>query len=266
MQLNLKNPIIFFDLETTGVDPAKDRIVEISMVKVMPDGAREVKTRRINPETPIPAAAAAIHHITDDDVRDCPKFREIARSLAQYIEGCDLGGFNSIKFDMPLLAEEFLRAGVDVDLKRHRMIDVQNIFHKMEQRTLVAAYKFYCNKTLDEAHSAEADTLATYEVLLAQLDRYPDDLKNDVDFLADFSTHSQFADYAGRIVYDDKRVERFNFGKHKGRSVAEVFRTEPSYYSWIMDGDFPQYTKKVVTEIRLREAALNLSGGAAAKK
>lgn len=254
MKLELKNPIIFFDLETTGVDTSKDRIVEISLVKVMPDGEQETKTRRINPEMPIPPASTAIHGITDEDVKDAPRFREVAKSLAQYIEGCDLGGFNSYKFDLPLLAEEFLRAGVDIDLKKRKMIDVQNIFHKMEQRTLVAAYKFYCDKDLQDAHSAEADTLATYEVLLAQLARYPDDLKNDVDFLADFSLRSKFVDYAGRVVYDDKGVEVFAFGKHRGRSVAEVFRKEPSYYSWIMDGDFPQYTKKVVTEIRLRDA------------
>lgn len=252
MKLNLKNPIVFLDLETTGVDPSRDRILEISLVKVMPDGTKEVKTRRINPEMPIPPAATAVHGITDEDVKDCPRFREIAKSLAAYIEGCDFGGFNSNKFDIPVLAEEFLRAGVDVDLKKRKMVDVQNIFHKMEQRTLVAAYKFYCDKDLENAHSAEADTLATYEVLMAQLDRY-EELKNDIDFLADFSSRSQFVDYAGRIVYDEKGVEVFNFGKHKGRSVAEVFREEPSYYSWMMNGDFPKYTQKVITEIRLRE-------------
>jgi len=254
MELNLKNPIIFFDLETTGVDPCKDRIVEISTVKVMPDGTREIKTRRINPEMPIPPEVIAIHHITDEDVKDAPKFREIARSLAAYIEGADLAGYNAIKFDMPLLAEEFLRAGLDVDLKKKKMIDVQNIFHKLEQRTLAAAYKFYCGKSLDEAHSAEADALATLDVLTAQLDRYPDDLRNDVEFLAEFSTRSQHVDYAGRVVYDDKGVEIFNFGKHKGRPVAEVFREEPSYYAWMMNGDFPKYTQKVITEIRLRDA------------
>ena len=253
MKLNLKNPIVFLDLETTGVDPAKDRIVEISLVKVFPDGTKEVKTRRINPEMPIPPEATAVHGITDEDVKDCPRFREIAKSLAAYIEGCDFGGFNSNKFDIPVLAEEFLRAGVDIDLKKRKMVDVQNIFHKMEQRTLVAAYKFYCNKDLENAHSAEADTLATYEVLMAQLDRYQGELKNDIDFLSDFSSRSQFVDYAGRIVYDDKGIEVFNFGKHKGRSVAEVFREEPSYYSWMMNGDFPKYTQKVITEIRLRD-------------
>ena len=252
MNLNLKNPIVFLDLETTGVDPSKDRIVEISLVKVMPDGSREVKTRRLNPEMHIPEEASAIHHIYDEDVADCPPFRAVAKSLWAYIEGCDFGGYNSNKFDIPVLVEEFLRAGLDVDLRKSRFIDLQNIFHKMEQRTLVAAYKFYCDKDLTEAHSAEADTLATYEVLLAQLDRYPE-LQNDVDFLAEFSARGRNVDYAGRIVYDEKGVEVFGFGKHRGRSVAEVFRTEPSYYSWMMNGDFPLYTKKVITAIRLRE-------------
>lgn len=254
MKLNLKNPIIFFDLETTGVDPAKDRIVEISMVKIMPDGRREVKTRRLNPEMPIPPAATAVHGITDDDVKNEPVFRAVAKSLAAYIDGCDFAGYNSNKFDIPVLAEEFLRAGLDVDLKRHKFIDVQNIFHKMEQRTLVAAYKFYCGKELNDAHSAEADTLATCEVLEAQLDRYADTLENDVDFLAEFSERGKSADYAGRILYDDKGEEIFGFGKHKGRSVAQVFRDEPSYYAWMMNGDFPLYTKKVITAVRLREA------------
>ena len=252
MKLNLKNPIVFFDLETTGVDPAKDRIVEISLAKVMPDGSQETKTRRLNPEMHIPEAASAIHHIYDQDVADCPTFQMIAKSLWSYIEGCDLAGYNSNKFDIPVLVEEFLRAGIDVDLKKRRFIDVQNIFHKMEQRTLVAAYKFYCQKDLTEAHSAEADTLATYEVLMAQLERYPD-LENDIDKLAEFSTRGEAADYAGRILFNEKGEEVFGFGKYKGRPVAEVFRAEPSYYAWMMNGDFPLYTKKVITEIRMRE-------------
>ncbi len=251
MQLNLKRPIVFFDLETTGVDTSRDRIVEISLVKVMPDGEEIVKTRRINPEMPIPAEATAIHHITDEDVKNEPTFRQIAKSLAQFLEGCDFGGFNSNRFDLPMLVEEFMRAGVDVDFKRRRFIDVQNIFHKMEQRTLVAAYKFYCDKDLTEAHSAEADTRATYEVLKAQLDRYAD-LKNDVEELAKFSTRGECADYAGRILYNEKGEEIFGFGKYKGRTVEEVFRLEPSYYAWMMNGDFPLYTKKVISEIRLR--------------
>lgn len=252
MQLNLKNPIVFFDLETTGVDTSRDRIVEISTVKVFPNGDKEVKTRRLNPEMHIPEEATAVHGITDEDVANEPPFRAIAKSLAAYLEGCDFGGFNSNKFDVPVLMEEFLRAGVNVDFKNRKFIDVQNIFHKMEQRTLEAAYRFYCYKELNNAHSAEADTVATYEVLMAQLDRYPE-LQNDVSYLADFSARGQSADYAGRILYDDKGVEVFGFGKYKGRSVAEVFREEPSYYSWMMNGDFPLYTKKVITEIRLRD-------------
>ena len=252
MKLNLKRPIIFFDLETTGIDTAKDRIVEISMVKINPDGERTVKTRRINPGIHIPAEATAIHGITDDDVKECPSFAQIARSLAQFIEGCDFGGFNSNRFDLPMLVEEFMRAGVEVDFRRRKFIDVQNIFHKKEQRTLVAAYKFYCDKDLEDAHSAEADTLATYEVLMAQLERYPD-LENDIDKLAEFSTRGEAADYAGRILFNEKGEEVFGFGKYKGRPVAEVFRAEPSYYAWMMNGDFPLYTKKVITEIRMRE-------------
>lgn len=255
MELKLRRPIVFLDLEITGVDPAKDRIVEVSLVKVQPDGSEEVKTRRINPGMPIPPESTQVHGITDDDVKDEPRFEQIAKSLAAYIEGCDLAGYNSNKFDIPVLAEEFLRAGVDVDLKKRKFVDVQTIFHKMEQRTLVAAYRFYCDRELEGAHSAEADTLATYEVLKAQLDRYPD-LENDVEFLARFTEQNRCADYAGRILYDKDDVEVFGFGKYKGRPVAEVFREEPGYYSWMMNGDFPMYTKKVITEIRLRDAAL----------
>ncbi len=252
MKLNLKRPIIFFDLETTGVDTTKDRIVELSMIKIMPDGEKIIKTRRINPQMPIPESSTAIHGITDEDVKDCPTFAQVAKSMEQFIAGCDFGGFNSNRFDVPVLAEEFMRAGVDVDFKRRKFIDVQNIFHKMEQRTLVAAYKLYCGKDLTQAHSAEADTMATYEVLLAQLERY-EELENSVDFLAEFSTRAQTADYAGRILYNDNGEEIFSFGKHKGKLVSEVFEKEPSYYAWMMDGDFPLYTKKVITEIRLRK-------------
>ncbi len=254
MQLKLKNPIIFFDLETTGIDISRDRIVEISLVKILVNGDKEVKTRRLNPEMHIPEEASAIHGIYDEDVKDCPTFRAVAKSLAAYMEGCDLGGYNSNRFDIPVLVEEFIRVGVDVDFKRRKFVDVQNIFHIKEKRTLEAAYRFYCDKELENAHSAEADTIATYEVLEAQLDRYPD-LENDIAFLAEFSARDNCADYAGRIVYNDKGVEVFSFGKHKGRAVAEVFEREPSYYSWMMDGDFPGYTKKVITEIRLRGAA-----------
>ena len=251
MNLQLKRPIIFFDLETTGVDTSHDRIVEISMVKVGVDGEKQVKTRRINPEMPIPAEATAVHGISDEDVKDEPTFKQIAKSLAQFIEGCDFGGFNSNRFDLPMLVEEFIRAGVDVDFKRRKYIDVQNIFHKKEQRTLVAAYKFYCDKDLENAHSAEADTMATYEVLEAQIERYGD-IGNTVDELAEFSTHGQSVDFAGRIALNEKGEEVFTFGKYKGRTVVEIFEKEPSYYSWLQNGDFPQYTKKIFTEIYIR--------------
>ena len=254
MRLNLKNPIVFFDLETTGTSTTKDRIVEISILKVMPNGEEIVKTRRINPQMHIPESASAIHGITDEDVKDEPSFAQIAKSLSQFIEGCDFGGFNSNRFDLPMLVEEFLRAGVDVDFRKRKFIDVQNIFHKMEQRTLVAAYKFYCDKDLTDAHSAEADTRATYEVLKAQLDRYAE-LQNDVEALAAFSTRGEVADYAGRILYNDKGEEVFAFGKYKGCSVEETFKKEPSYYTWIMNGDFPLATKRLITEIYLRSKA-----------
>lgn len=250
MQLKLTNPIIFFDLETTGVDVVKDRIVEISLVKVSPDGTEEIKTRRINPGMHIPEGATAIHGISDEDVKDSPSFKSVAKSLANYIEGSDLAGYNSNKFDIPMLMEEFLRAGVDIDLKKRKCVDVQNIFHKMEQRTLSAAYKFYCDEDLSNAHSAEADTLATYEILKRQLERYPD-MENSVDYLSKFSERIPTADYAGRIAYDEAGVEIINFGKHKGKRVTDVLRKEPSYYDWMMKGDFPEYTKKVLTKIKL---------------
>lgn len=252
MNLKLKKPIVFFDLETTGVDVAKDRIVEISIMKISPDGKKEVKTRRVNPEMPIPIQSSEIHGIYDEDVKDEPTFRALAKSLASFIGNSDLAGYNSNKFDVPLLAEEFLRVGVDFDLENRNLVDVQNIFHKMEQRTLVAAYKFYCQKELIDAHSAEADIKATYEVLEAQLEKY-EELENDIEFLADFSERQKNVDLIGRIVYDENNVEVFNFGKHKGRSVMDVFKKEPSYYAWMMDGDFPQYTKKVLTAIKLRD-------------
>ncbi|MDE5943977.1 MAG: 3'-5' exonuclease [Rikenella sp.] len=251
MELKLKRPIIFFDIESTGVDPGKDHIVEISLIKVHPNGDEEVKTRRINPGVPIPAASTAIHGITDEDVKDCPTFAQIGRSLAEFIQGADLAGYNSNKFDIPILVEEFMRAGIEIDLHGKRFVDVQNIFHKMEQRTLAAAYKFYCGSEIENAHSAEADIRATYEVLKAQLDRYPDALENDVEFLADFSRMSRNVDFAGRIALNEHDVPVFNFGKHKGRPVAEVFASEPSYYSWMMNGDFPRETKQVLTRLRL---------------
>lgn len=252
MELNLKNPLIFFDLETTGIDIVHDRIVEISFLKVSPNGNKDGKTRRINPEMPIPPEATSVHGIRDEDVKDCPTFRMVAKSLAAQIEGCDLAGYNSNRFDIPLLAEEFLRAGVDIDLSKRKFIDVQTIFHKMEQRTLSAAYKFYCDKILEDAHTAEADTMAAYEVLKAQLDRYPDVLQNDVEFLSKYSSFTNNVDFAGRVIYNDEGKEIINFGKHKGKTVEEVLRKEPSYYDWIMKGDFPLNTKKVFTEIKLR--------------
>ena len=251
MKLNLKNPIVFFDLETTGTDIVHDRIVEISYHKVYPNGREETKTLRINPQMPIPPASTAVHGITDEDVKDCPTFKEVAREIARDIEGCDLAGYNSNRFDVPMLAEELLRADVDLDLKRRKFVDVQVIFHKMEQRTLAAAYKFYCHKELTDAHTAEADTMATYEVLQAQLDRYPE-LQNDVDFLAKFTTQSNNADFAGRIVYNERGEEVFNFGKYKGKKVTDVFNTDIGYYGWMMSNDFALHTKKVLTAIKLR--------------
>ena len=253
MQLNLKNPLVFFDLETTGINITKDRIVEIALLKVHPNGKEEIKSRRINPEMPIPSLATAIHGITDDDVKDCPTFKQVAKSLADMLEGCDLAGFNSSRFDVPMLSEEFLRAGVDFDMSKRKFVDVQIIFHKKEPCTLEAAYKFYCDKELENAHSAEADTVATYEVLKSQLERYPD-LENDIAFLSkEYSSFNNNVDFAGRIVLDENSVEVFNFGKHKGKPVAQILRNEPSYYSWMMDGDFPLNTKQMLTKIRLRE-------------
>lgn len=248
MKLELVRPIIFFDLETTGVDPGSDRIVELGLIKVHPSGDKEVKTRRVNPGRPIPAAATAIHGISDADVANEPQFAQIARSLYAWIEGCDLAGYNSNKFDVPMLVEEFLRAGVEVDISNVKLVDVQNIFHKKEQRTLAAAYKFYCGAQIENAHSAAADIEATYNVLLAQLDRY-DDLKGDVDFLAEYSKMGNYVDFAGRIVKNESGVELFNFGKHKGRAVVDVFRSEPSYYDWMMKGDFTLNTKNEITRI-----------------
>ena len=223
MKLNLANPIVFFDLETTGINIAKDRIVEISVLKVYPNGKEEQKTIRVNPGMHIPEEASAIHGIYDEDVKDAPMFKHIARELAHYIEGCDLGGYNSNRFDIPLLAEEFLRADVDFDMSKRKFVDVQTIFHKMEQRTLAAAYKFYCDKSLENAHTAEADTMATYEVLKAQLDRYPE-LQNDINFLSQYSSYTNNVDFAGRMVYNDKGEEVINFGKYKGRLVEEVLK------------------------------------------
>lgn len=253
MDLKLKNPLVFFDLETTGINITHDRIIEISLLKVTPNGKEEIKTRRINPERPIPPESTAIHGITDDDVKDCPTFKQIAKSLSEMLEGCDMAGFNSSRFDVPMITEEFLRAGVDFDTSKRKFVDVQIIFHKKEQRTLEAAYAFYCDKQLENAHSAEADVIATYEVLKSQLDKY-NDLENDVNFLSrEYSSFNNNVDLAGRIIYNDKGVEVFNFGKHRGKSVTEVLKNEPSYYSWMMDGDFPLNTKQVLTKLRLKD-------------
>lgn len=251
MELKLKNPIVFFDLETTGINIIYDRIVEISYLKIYPNGKEISTTYLVNPGMPIPAASTEIHKITDEMVADKPTFKEIAKIIAKDIEGCDIAGYNSNRFDVPLLMEEILRAGVDIDLSNRKFVDVQTIFHKKEQRTLSAAYQFYCNKELLGAHGAEADTRATYEVLKGQLDMY-EDLENDIEFLAKFTTQNKNVDFAGRIVYDDKGVEVFNFGKYKGRSVEEVFKTDIGYYSWMMQGEFALSTKKVLTEIKLR--------------
>ena len=251
MELNLKNPLIFFDVETTGLNISKDKIIEISYIKVYPNGKEDCKTVRLNPGFPIPAESTAVHHITDEDVKDCPSFKQVARSLEQVFDGCDIAGFNSNRFDIPILVEEFLNAGISINFSKRKFIDVQTIFHKMEQRTLSAAYKFYCHKELDDAHSACADTRATYEVLKAQLDMYPS-LENDVAFLSKFSSQTRNVDFAGRVIYNDKDVEVFNFGKYKGMPVEEVFKKDLGYYSWIMQGDFPQNTKNVITAIKLR--------------
>lgn len=241
----------FIDLETTGVNVASDRIVEISIVKLLADDTTHTETFRINPTIPIPAEASAIHGIFDKDVEKCQTFKQLAPTLLKILDQCDLAGYNSNKFDIPLLVEEFLRAEVDFDIENRKLIDVQNIFHKMEQRTLAAAYKFYCHKDLTGAHGAEADAKATYEILQAQLEKY-DSLEGNVAFLQKFSSANDSVDLAGRIVRDKKGIEVFNFGKHKGKPVAEIFKNEPSYYNWMMDGDFPLSTKRVITKLRLK--------------
>jgi len=251
LELKLKRPIAFIDLETTGINVSTDRIVELSVLKINTDGREEWMSTLINPEIPVPPKSTAIHGITDEDVAGAPTFREVAKNLAGFLEGCDLAGYNAIKFDIPLLAEEFLRINMDFNFKKHKYVDVQVIFHRKEQRTLSAAYQFYCNKSLENAHSSKADTAAAYEILKAQLDRY-DDLENEVDKLAEFSSFNNLVDFAGRIIYDENGTEIFNFGKHKGKSGEAGLNEEPSYYSWIINGDFPLYTKKVLTEIKLR--------------
>jgi DNA polymerase-3 subunit epsilon len=249
--IKLHKPLAFFDLETTGITVGADRIIEISILKLMPDGSKSVLTKRVNPEIPIPEGASKVHGIYDKDVANEPTFKQVAPEISAFIGNADLAGYNSNKFDIPMLVDEFLRVEIAFDMKGRRMVDVQNIFHKMEQRTLAAAYKFYCQKEIENAHSAEADIIATYEVFVAQLERYPD-LAKDVEGLHQFTAMTQNVDLAGRIVYNDKKEEVFNFGKHKGRSVAEVFDKEPSYYDWMLKGDFPAETKQVLTALRLR--------------
>lgn len=261
--LHLKKPIAFFDLETTGVNIVRDRIVELSVVKALVNGEIEIRTRRINPEMPIPLESSLIHGIYDEDVKDAPTFKSIAKNLASFLEGCDLAGFNSNRFDIPMLVEEFLRVGVDFDVKNRRMVDVQRIYHMMEPRNLSAAYKFYCGKTLDNAHSAEADTIATFEVLQGQIAMYEgvtvsdshgnqtEPVKNDMAALHEL-TASRIVDFAGRMVYNDKGEEVFNFGKHNGKRVIDILKNEPSFFDWIMKGEFPLDTKRKLTEIKLR--------------
>ena len=264
MKLKLNKPFAVFDIETTGLNIGTDRIVEICIVRDNVDGSQDIKTMRINPTIPIPAVVTEIHGITNEDVKDCPTFAQVANQLNQFLDNCDLGGFNSNKYDVPLLVEEFLRAGIEFNLSGRRFVDVQNIFHRMEPRNLKAAYKFYCKKDIINAHSAEADTLATRDVLLSQLDMYQDveytdsngktsvPIVNDIQALHDFSFNSNNVDLVGHIVFNNKNVEVFNFGKHKGKPVEEVFQKEPSYYDWMMKADFPLSTKKVLNAIKLR--------------
>lgn len=252
MRLQLKRPIVFFDLETTGTNVTQDRIVEISMVKVLPGDKDPITdTRRVNPGIAIPAEATKVHGITNEDVANCRTFKEMAKEIAQFFTGCDIAGFNSNKFDIPMLSEEFSRAGVYFDFTKHRFIDVQTIFHKKEQRTLVAAYRFYCDKDLENAHSAMADTMATFEVLEAQLERYSD-LPTDVEQLSIYSSQNRNVDLMGRLIYNDEGKEVINFGKYKGKLAEEVLRHDPGYFSWILNGDFPQNTKDVFTRIKMR--------------
>jgi DNA polymerase-3 subunit epsilon len=263
MNLNLKNPICFFDLETTGTNITQDRIIEIAVIKVMPNGEYLHKTELVNPTIPIPLESSRIHGIKNEDVKDKPAFKEVAKEYARFFEGADLAGFNILKFDIPILVEEFLRAGVDFDYSRKKIIDAQRIFHLMEKRTLGAAYRFYLNKELNDSHTAEADTQATLEVLMAQIARYDGQpvvdtmgntigvIKNDMEVLSQL-TAADLVDLAGRIVFNDKGEEVFNFGKHKNKRVVDVFKAEPSYYDWMMNGDFALDTKRKLTEIKLR--------------
>lgn len=252
MFIELLRPLVFFDLETTGINTTTDRIVEIYLIKVMPNGEEEHRRDLINPGIPIPPQSSAIHGIYDKDVEGKPGFADIARELVVFLENCDFAGFNSNRFDFPMLVEEFLRYGIDFDIENRKFIDVQRIYHVMEPRNLAAAFRFYCNQELENAHSAESDTKATYEILKSQLAKYQQ-LQPSIDYLHQFSGQSNLVDLAGRIVRNEKGEEVFNFGKHKGKTVKEVFRSEPSYYDWMMKGDFAQQTKNVLTRLRLRD-------------
>ena len=256
MNLKLKKPLAFFDLETTGTDPGTDRIVEIAMVKIHPNGTREKYVKRLNPTIPISAESTSIHGISNEDVKDCPTFKQVAKELYEWMKGCDLGGYNAVRFDIPMLAEELLRCGVNVDFTERQFVDVQQIFFKMESRSLTAAYKFYCQKTLDNAHSAEADVNATIDVLEAQLDRY-EELSHEVKALHKFTGGEQFVDYARRIVMKDGHPI-FNFGKYKGMKVEDVFTKEPQYYDWMMQADFALHTKQKISEILNKMKLKNL--------
>ena len=249
--LQLKKPLAFIDIEATGTNVSTDRIVEIAIVKTLPDGSRTVKRKIINPQIPIPQVCIDLHGITNEMAKEAPSFRQVAQEIKQFLDGCDLSCYNAYRLDIPMLMEEFLRAEVEFDMKNRKLIDVQKIFHQMEQRTLSAAYKFYCNKTLDNAHSAEIDATATAEILYAQLERYPQ-LGNNVDSIIKTVGEDPIIDFARRFVFDDKGVEIFNFGKHKGRAVADVLKAEPQYYDWMMKGEFPMNTKQKLTEIYTR--------------
>jgi DNA polymerase III subunit epsilon len=271
MKLNLKRPLAIFDLETTGLSITADHLIEVSILKVYPDGREEQKTWRVNPGMPIPEESKRFHGISDEDVLDAPLFKEIAHELNSFLTGCDLAGYNALKFDIPMLMEEFLRCDIPFDISNRHLVDVQNIFMKMEPRTLKGAYRFFCNKELEDAHSAAADTKATFEILSAQVERYQDTYYedstgtkskpdfNDIKALHEFSSHHRNADLSGQIIFNAENQEVINFGKHKGKTVEEVFAREPSYYDWMMKGDFPLYTKKLITAIKLRMFGKNVS-------
>lgn len=254
MQLQLTQPICFLDLETTGINVSIDKIVEIAIIKIMPDGTKQIKRKLVNPEMPIPFAATEVHGISDEMVKDAPTFKQIANEIKQFIDGADLAGYNSNRFDIPMLNEEFLRAGISIDMLSRKLLDVQKVFHMMEQRTLSAAYKFYCDKNLEDAHTAEADAMATFEVLEAQVLKYPQ-LGNTVESIVKFTGEDQIIDFARRFIYENG-VPTFNFGKHKGKAVTQVLKEEPQYYDWMMKGDFALHTKQKLTEI-LNKSILN---------